>query len=83
MHPLEDAAHQMISYWNEHVEKNFERHCGSLLSAWLLIKMERPNPFGIWKNPSHDLSILALESCVGSSHESVRPHELIFLCLCS
>ena len=67
MHPLEDAARQMISYWNERVENNFLRHCGSLRDAWLIMKMEHANPLGICKNPSHDLSMLAkvasLESC--------------------
>lgn len=66
-HPLEDAAHQMISYWNQHAESNFQRHCGSLHDAWLIMNMEHPNPSGICENPSHYLSILAivlsLESC--------------------
>lgn len=59
MHPLEDAAHQMISYGNKHVEKHFQRLCGSLHDAWLIMKMRNPNPFAICKNPFHDLSILA------------------------
>lgn len=29
MDPLEDAAHPMISYWNQHQENNFQGHCGS------------------------------------------------------
>ena len=67
MNPLEDAAHQMISYRNKHMESNFQGHCGFLRDAYLMMKAECPKPFGSCKNPSHDLSILAKvpspESC--------------------